>query len=97
MGRILASAHALEGPSAWLTPAFTAHVATVLATMARAGRGLAWLPLSLIADDLARGDLVRAGEPHWDVPIVVRLYRPRARQNAAAETFWRIARQRHEP
>jgi DNA-binding transcriptional LysR family regulator len=97
MGRILASAHALEGPSAWLTPAFTAHVATVLATMTRAGRGLAWLPLSLIADDLARGDLVRAGEARWDVPIVVRLYRPRARQNTAAEAFWKIARQRHAP
>lgn len=88
MGRILASTLALDGPSVWLTPAFTAHLATVLATMCRNGRGVAWLPLSLIARDLERGDLVRAGEPQWDVPIDIRLYRPRARQSPAAEAFW---------
>jgi len=88
MGRILASAHALEGSSMWLSPVFSSHVATVLVAMARAGRGLAWLPLSLIAQDLERGVLVRAGGPQWDVPIDIRLYRARARQNAAAETFW---------
>lgn len=88
MGRILASTHALDGPSMWLTPRFTAHVATVLAAMARAGRGLAWLPTSLIARDLADGGLVRAGDETWDVPIDIRLYRPRARQTVAAEAFW---------
>jgi DNA-binding transcriptional LysR family regulator len=88
MGRILASTHALEGPSMWLAPRFTAHVATVLAAMARAGRGMAWLPISLIARDLADGGLVRAGDESWDVPIDIRLFRPRARQPAAAEEFW---------
>ncbi len=88
MGRILASAHALQGPSMWLAPGFTAHVATVLAAMARAGRGMAWLPLSLIARDLEDGGLKRAGDEQWDVPIDVRLYRPRARQTTAAEAFW---------
>ncbi len=61
MGRILASTLALDGPSVWLSPAFTAHVATVLATMTRNGRGVAWLPLSMITRDLAAGSLVRAG------------------------------------
>ena len=88
MGRILASTHALEGPSMWLEPRFTAHVATVLAAMTRAGRGMAWLPMSLIARDLAEGGLVRAGDAAWDVPIDIRLFRPRARQTAAAEAFW---------
>jgi LysR family transcriptional regulator, hypochlorite-specific transcription factor HypT len=88
MGRILASTHALEGPSMWLAPSFTAHVATVLAAMARAGRGMAWLPLSLVTRDLDDGGLVRAGDERWDVPIDIRLYRPRARQTAAAEAFW---------
>ncbi|MET3663580.1 LysR family transcriptional regulator [Caulobacter sp. 1776] len=96
MGRILASTHALQGPSMWLAPTFTAHVATVLAAMARAGRGLAWLPLSLIARDLEDGGLVRAGEAPWDVPIDIRLYRPRARQTAAAETFWARLKTRYE-
>lgn len=96
MGRILASTHALEGPSMWLAPGFTSHVATVLAAMARAGKGLAWLPVSLIAGDLERGVLVRAGEAQWDVPIDIRLFRPRARQNAAAEAFWARLKARAE-
>lgn len=32
---------ALDWPAMWLTPAFSAHQATVLLTMARAGRGVA--------------------------------------------------------
>lgn len=97
MGRILASAHALENRPMWLAPGFTSHVATVLAAMARAGRGLAWLPLSLIGGDLKQGVLVRAGDPHWDIPIDIRLFRPRARQNAVAEAFWARLKARAEP
>lgn len=88
MGRILASARAQDGPPAWLEPVFTSHVATVLKTMARNGRGLAWSPLSLAADDLAQGALVRAGDESWDIPIEIRLFRPRSRQSRAAEAFW---------
>jgi DNA-binding transcriptional LysR family regulator len=97
MGRILASTHALEGPSVWLTPTFTAHVATVLAAMARAGRGVAWMPMSLVSRDLETGVLVRAGDARWEVPIDIRLYRPRARQTAAAEAFWSMLKARSEP
>jgi DNA-binding transcriptional LysR family regulator len=86
----------LEGPSVWLAPTFTAHVATVLAEMARAGRGVAWMPMSLIARDLELGALVRAGDQRWNIPIDIRLYRPRARQTAAAEAFWTLLRARAE-
>ncbi|MFN3514452.1 MAG: LysR family transcriptional regulator [Phenylobacterium sp.] len=96
MGRILAATSALDGPSAWLTPAFTAHLATVLAMMTRSGRGVAWLPLSLVGPDLETGALVRAGGQEWDVPIGVRLYRPRARQSPAAERFWSIVKAMNE-
>ena len=92
MGRILASTLALDGPSTWLVPAFTAHVATVLAMMTRAGRGVSWLPLSLVSRDLESGELVRAGGLDWDVPIGIRLYRPRARQSPVAEQFWSIVK-----
>jgi LysR family transcriptional regulator, hypochlorite-specific transcription factor HypT len=88
MGRILAAARAREGQPAWLDPVFTSHVATVLKTMARSGRGLAWSPLSLAEDDLAQGVLVRAGDVSWDIPIEIRLFRPRSRQSRAAEAFW---------
>ena len=75
MGRILAAARAMAGPVAWLAPVFTSHLATVLRTMAREGRGLTWSPLSLVAEDLQCGALVRAGDERWDVPIGIRLFR----------------------
>lgn len=96
MGRIIESSRALNGPEAWLSPAFSAHVATVIAMMTRAGRGVAWLPESLIADDLRSGALVRAGDPGWDIPIEIRLYRPRARQSPKAEEFWSLVKARSE-
>ena len=88
MGRILAATRAQDGQPAWLDPVFTSHVAAVLKTMARNGRGLAWSPMSLIEDDLAQGALVRAGDASWDIPIEIRLFRPRSRQSQAAEAFW---------
>jgi len=46
---------------------------------------------------LANGALVRAGDSGWDVPIDVRLYRPRARQSPIAEAFWAIVKRMSEP
>jgi DNA-binding transcriptional LysR family regulator len=90
MGRIFAAARARSERDAWLRPVFTSHLAAVLRTMAREGRGLAWLPRSLIEDDLARGDLVRAGDEGWDVPMEIRVHRPRGRLGEAAERFWAL-------
>jgi len=56
--------------------------------MVRDGRGVAWIPQSLAEQDVAAGRLVRAGDALWDVPVEVRLFRPRARQSPAAEGFW---------
>jgi len=88
LGRILSTVQAQHGPPRWLHPVFTSHVATVLRTMAHEGRGLAFLPLSLVEVALRDGVLVRAGDARWDIPIEIRLFRPRARQNAAAEALW---------
>lgn len=95
MGRILEAVRAVQPLSAALDTVFTSHLAAVLRTLARDGRGVAWLPESLIAEDLARGTLVRAGMPagdeRWTVPVQIRLVRPRARQSKAAESFWTLA------
>ena len=88
MGRIVAATRSLDAPPAWLTAVFTSHVATVLTAMARNGRGLAWLPLSLIDRHMVDGELVRAGQEEWDIPITIRIFRPRLRQSPAAERFW---------
>ncbi|CAO3404689.1 LysR family transcriptional regulator [Azospirillum palustre] len=95
MGRILEAVRAAQPLPTVLDTVFTSHLAAVLRTLARDGRGVAWLPESLIAEDLARGTLLRAGVPsgdeRWTVPVQIRLVRPRARQSKAAESFWTLA------
>jgi len=88
MGRILTAAWAAAGREPPSQPIFASHLASVLTAMARDGRGVAWTALSLVEDDLAAGRLVRAGAPEHDVPIEIRLWRPRARQAPAAEALW---------
>jgi DNA-binding transcriptional LysR family regulator len=92
MGRILSAAWDETGRRPPPGPAFSSHLATVLATMARDGRGLAWSPLSLVGEDIAAGRLVQVGQPSDAVPIAIHLFRPRARQSQAAEFFWQCIR-----
>ncbi len=89
MSRIIAAVWAQEGRDTWLEPVFTSHLAIVLTTMAVGGRGIIWAPKSLIADDLGpEGPLARAGDASWDIPMDIRLFRPRAHQGPGAEAFW---------
>jgi DNA-binding transcriptional LysR family regulator len=86
LGRIVA-AHQPDGAA----PVFTSHLAVTLKSMAVAGRGIAWLPCSLIAEELAGGLLVPADAS--DIPVEIRLFRRRAALSAIAEAFWgRVAR-----
>lgn len=70
---------------------FTAHLASVLRSMALEGRGLAWLPKSLVEDDLAAGRLVIAAQGEWNIDLDIRLYRARQVVGRAAEAFWEKA------
>jgi DNA-binding transcriptional LysR family regulator len=87
LGRIVA-AHHFPDRAPGLETVFSAHLAATLLGMAREGRGVAWLPAGLAAQDLAGGALVRAGGAHWDIAVEIRLFRPTARQSATAERFW---------
>jgi DNA-binding transcriptional LysR family regulator len=87
LGRIV-TANRFDRRAPALETAFSAQLAATLLGMARGGSGIAWLPASLAADDLARGNLVPAGGEDWAIPVGIRLYRPAARQSAAAERFW---------
>lgn len=69
---------------------FTSHSAAVLRMMARDGRGLAWLPHSLVAEDMAAGHLVAAGNAVEAIRLRILLLRPRARQSQMAESLWHI-------
>lgn len=96
LGRILASAQAIERTGAIVRPVFVSHLTSVLVAMARDAHGLAWAPLSIVADDIERGRLVRAAGPSSDIPVEIRLYRSRARQSPAGERLWSLVASRRE-
>jgi DNA-binding transcriptional LysR family regulator len=91
LGRIVRQTLGPELASAGFQPVFTAHLASVLKTMALDGRGLAWLPRSLVGEELQAGRLQIAGPPHWRIPVEIRLYRDPQALGAHAENFWRAA------
>lgn len=75
---------------------FTAQYAVLLKTMAQEGRGVAWLPESLITDDLAAGRLVPAAASDWYAPVEIRLYRQPVDMTETAESLWRLCLQRSQ-
>jgi LysR family transcriptional regulator, hypochlorite-specific transcription factor HypT len=92
IGRILRE---LKGPALdrlHVHPVMTAHLASVLRTMALDKRGLAWLPRLLVEDDMATGRLVAAAPDEWRIDLQIRLYRQRSESGKAAEAFWKAAK-----
>ncbi|MDB5622662.1 MAG: DNA-binding transcriptional regulator, LysR family [Devosia sp.] len=73
-----------------LTQAFVGP-ATLLVEMARDGLGMTWAPMVLVEQDLKEGRLVRAGDCRFDIPIEIKLFRPKARLRSSAERFWALA------
>lgn len=90
LGRILREVRGAALERCAVQSVFTAHLASVLRTMALDGRGMAWLPQSLIREDLASGRLVEAAGSEWTIELEVRLYRDRGTMGRAAEEFWGV-------
>lgn len=93
LGRIVSAALA-QPHAARMRPVFISPLATVLQAMARDGRGIAWLPESLIAVDLAEDRLVKVGDEGWTIPVEIRLYRPREPIGRIAEGLWAALQQK---
>jgi len=88
IGRIVAQTQS-SASAGWATETvFTAHLASVLRTMALDGRGMAWLPQTLIQEDLTSGRLVEAASHDGCIPMVIKLYRDKTMLSQAAEDFW---------
>jgi len=88
MGRIVRAVlgRRLETGSAHVV--FTAHLASALRSMALDGRGVAWLPRTLVDEDLHLGRLVPAAASDWSVDLEIRLYRQKEPAGNAAEAVW---------
>ena len=91
LGQLLSASGVLERTPSGLRAIFHSHAALTLAYFARLGKGLAWLPLSLVAQDLSDGTLTRAGTTSFEVRVKICLIRPRARQSEAVEALWALA------
>ncbi len=88
IGRILKELKGADIESLSRQSVVTAHTASVLRSMVLDGRGVAWLPHSLIADDLARGILVEAASESWHIELEVSLFRDKSPISQAGEAFW---------
>lgn len=88
LGGILRAVHGSALERLPVQHVFTAHLASVLRTMALDDRGVAWLPASLISDDIASGRLAPAASGDWCITMDVRLYRDKTTLGAAGERFW---------
>ncbi|HEY6134823.1 MAG TPA: LysR family transcriptional regulator [Rubrivivax sp.] len=92
IGRILHNVHGAVLERWPAQSVVKAHLASVLRTMALDGRGMAWLPQTLIAEDLAAGRLIEAAPRDGWIEMEVRLYRDRTPLGNAAEDFWAAVR-----
>ena len=88
LGRIVRAVVGRRLDTLPVSVAFTAHLASVLRTMVLDGRGIAWLPETLVEEDITAGRLVAAAASDWWIPLEIRLYRDRRPAASAAETFW---------
>jgi len=89
LGRVVRALRGDALEKARAEPVFTAHLATLLKSMALDGRGVAWLPRTLIEDELRDARLVEAGARHWAIEVEIRLFRRQASELPVAEAFWR--------
>jgi DNA-binding transcriptional LysR family regulator len=75
-----------------VAPSLRRHVesdlAELLKKLALAGEGIAWLPRSAVADELARGDLVLAGGPEWTLELELRVYRDASARQPLVAALW---------
>jgi DNA-binding transcriptional LysR family regulator len=88
LGRILEATQREFARQPSLDPVFTSPLAAALHTMCRQGQGMAWLPRTMAAEDLAAGRLVEAGGEDFSIALEIRLVRPVRRQSKTAEGFW---------
>ena len=88
LGRILAAHPVTGSETGGMETVFTSHHAATLMSMARQGHGVAWLPLTLVEDDLACDRLVRAGSEGDVIAVEIRLFRSIAARSPAASDLW---------
>jgi DNA-binding transcriptional LysR family regulator len=87
LGRIFGTVFDIDAIQPRMVPVASSHLALLLG-LALEGRGIAWVPASVVRGEIERKTLVEAGGAQWSIPMEIRLFRPRDKLSAAAENFW---------
>jgi LysR family transcriptional regulator, hypochlorite-specific transcription factor HypT len=87
-GRCLALLLRDAGTRSVLGTRSESDMADVLKHLALNGEGVAWLPRSLIEDELAAGSLVPAGDARWTLELQLLLYRDLQNPMALLQELW---------
>ena len=91
LGLITAQAQRQEGaPATYLAHTNENSMAEALKYMVLAGHGMAWLPRSLIVDEVASGRLIVVGP---ELQMEIRLYRSAERSRRFLDQVWQAAAQ----
>ena len=88
LGRVMRDALDRAKLSRQVEIVFESDMAEAIHDAARQGRGLAWLPQRLVADDLTGGRLVRVETPVGDLPLEIKLYRKRRNRRSVVQDVW---------
>lgn len=91
LGRIVRAFRKSTDASSETKVSFTSHLATVLKAMALDGRGVAWLPRSLIQDELDAGKLIDLSPAMVHIPVEVHLFRRRDATSGMVDALWKAA------
>ena len=78
-------------------PVYEASTATSIKAMALEGFGVAWLPKSIVDDDIANGRLVRAAEEANDIVVNIKIFRCADSIDRRVENFWQMLVDRASP
>lgn len=88
-GRVVEHVQARTGQRFCLQNCYESDMAELLKTMVLAGHGLAWLPESSVAHELAEGTVVRAGGDQWTIKLEIRLFRAIDHHKPMLDELWK--------
>lgn len=88
LGRVVDDLLARPDQRCHLVRRYQDSLAGALTAMALAGHGVAWVPASLAAQDLASGRLRLAGAGRWEVPLGIAIYRSAERSRPRVDALW---------
>lgn len=90
IGKILKQSKVFSAFKVQHNTTFTSHLASALKIMALSGRGIAWLPKSLIEAELASGLLIPFSNQDAHLKISVRLFRSSTPLTDIGEKLWNL-------